>query len=88
PWKTIYITLGVLVVGACWVLELGQYYHILGTDKVGQDVLYQGLKAIRTGVLIGTLATLLTLPLAILLGISAGYFRGWVDDLVQYVYTT
>ncbi|MFK4753308.1 ABC transporter permease [Oceanobacter antarcticus] len=88
PWTTIYITLGVLVVGSSWVLELGQYYHILGTNKVGQDVLYLALKATRTGVLIGTLATLLTLPLAIVLGISAGYFRGWVDDLVQYVYTT
>jgi peptide/nickel transport system permease protein len=39
-------------------------------------------------VLIGTLATLVTLPLAVLLGISAGYFKGWVDDVVQYIYTT
>jgi len=28
------------------------------------------------------------LPLAIVLGISAGYFKGWVDDVVQYIYTT
>jgi peptide/nickel transport system permease protein len=39
-------------------------------------------------VLIGGLTTLLTLPFAIILGISAGYFRGWVDDAVQYTYTT
>ncbi len=38
--------------------------------------------------MIGTLATLVTLPLAIILGISAGYFKGWVDDVVQYTYTT
>jgi peptide/nickel transport system permease protein len=31
--------------------------------------------------------TLVTLPLALLLGIAAGYLRGWVDDLVQYIYT-
>ena len=30
-------------------------YHVLGTDKVGGDVLYQSLKSIRTGVLIGTI---------------------------------
>ncbi len=28
------------------------------------------------------------LPAAILLGIAAGYFRGWVDDVIQYLYTT
>jgi peptide/nickel transport system permease protein len=28
------------------------------------------------------------LPFAILLGILAGYFRGWVDDVIQYLYTT
>jgi peptide/nickel transport system permease protein len=88
PWGTIYLTLSVLVLSCCWVLELSKVYHILGTDKVGQDVLYWSIKAIRTGVLIGTLATLLTLPLAIVLGISAGYFKGWVDDVVQYIYTT
>ena len=30
----------------------------------------------------------MTLPLAVVLGIVAGYFRGWVDDLIQYLYTT
>jgi len=62
--------------------------HLLGTDKVGQDVLYLSLKAIRTGLVVGTLTTLVMLPFAILLGISAGYFKGWVDDLIQYLYTT
>jgi peptide/nickel transport system permease protein len=28
------------------------------------------------------------LPFAILLGIMAGYFRGWIDDIIQYLYTT
>jgi peptide/nickel transport system permease protein len=38
--------------------------------------------------MIGTLTTLVMLPAAILLGIMAGYFRGWVDDIIQYLYTT
>jgi len=37
---------------------------------------------------IGTLSTIATLPLAVGLGILAGYLRGWVDELVQYLYTT
>jgi peptide/nickel transport system permease protein len=32
--------------------------------------------------------TLVLLPLAVSLGIMAGYFRGWIDDVIQYVYTT
>ena len=70
------------------VASLAGGYHVLGTDKVGQDVLYQSLKSIRTGLVIGTLTTLVTLPLAIILGLLAGYFRGWVDDVIQYIYTT
>jgi peptide/nickel transport system permease protein len=38
--------------------------------------------------MIGTLTTLVMLPFALLLGIMAGYFRGWVDDVIQYTYTT
>ena len=49
-----------------------RYYHVLGTDKVGQDVLYQALKSIRTGLVIGTLTTLVMLPFALLLGIIGG----------------
>jgi peptide/nickel transport system permease protein len=56
--------------------ELAAKYHILGTDKVGEDVFYQSLKSIRTGLVIGTLTTLVMLPAAVILGIMAGYFRG------------
>jgi peptide/nickel transport system permease protein len=63
-------------------------FHVLGTDKVGQDVLYQVLKSLRTALIIGLVPTLVTLPIGIVLGLSAGYFRGRVDDVIQYVYTT
>ncbi|CAA6825891.1 MAG: Oligopeptide transport system permease protein, partial [uncultured Sulfurovum sp.] len=74
-WKAAYITLGVIITIFAWLYILSFDYHVLGTDKVGGDVLYQSLKSIRTGVLIGVLTTLVTLPLAIFLGISAGLFR-------------
>jgi peptide/nickel transport system permease protein len=70
------------------LVALAPHYHILGTDKVGQDVLYLSLKSIRTGLMIGTLTTLVVLPLGIALGCAAGYFGGWIDDVIQYVYTT
>lgn len=67
---------------------LSGYYHVLGTDKVGEDVFYQAIKSIRTGLMIGTLTTLVMLPMAIVFGILAGFFRGWIDDVIQYIYTT
>ncbi|HTO51409.1 MAG TPA: ABC transporter permease [Burkholderiales bacterium] len=88
PWRAVYLTVLALTLIAVPVALLATRYHVLGTDKVGQDVLYLSLKSIRTGLVIGTLTTLVMLPLAILLGIMAGYFRGWIDDLIQYVYTT
>jgi peptide/nickel transport system permease protein len=69
------------------VCNLAAAYHVLGTDKVGQDVLYLSMKSIRTGLVIGTVTTLAMLPFALLLGVAAGYFRGWVDDVIQYLYT-
>jgi len=88
PWHVILSTSGVLIALIVVSAALGVKYHVLGTDKVGQDVLYQAVKSIRTGLVIGTLTTLVMLPFAVLLGIMAGYFRGWIDDLIQYVYTT
>jgi peptide/nickel transport system permease protein len=88
PWLAIYLTVLGLVLAVFIVAPLAGKYHVLGTDKVGEDVLYQSLKSIRTGLVIGTVTTLVMLPFAILLGIAAGYFKGWVDDVVQYVYTT
>ncbi|MEY4563226.1 MAG: hypothetical protein RLZZ618_2503 [Pseudomonadota bacterium] len=87
PWRAALITLTVCMVLAGPVIALASHYHVLGTDRTGNDVLYQALKSIRTAFVIGTLSTLATLPLAVVLGIMAGYFKGWVDELIQYLYT-
>lgn len=87
-WRAAFFTLVGLIIVGCVVSQLAGHYHLLGTDKVGQDVLYLGLKSIRTGVLIGALTLMIMLPLAIVLGTAAGYFGGRIDDAVQYLYTT
>jgi peptide/nickel transport system permease protein len=88
PWHAAGGALCVLLLLAGPAIALSTGYHTLGTDKVGQDVFYLALKSIRTSLVIGTLTTLVTLPVGIALGTMAGYFRGWVDDAIQYVYTT
>lgn len=67
---------------------LSRELHVLGTGKIGQDIFYTAVKSIRTGLIIGILTTLFMMPLALLLGISAGYFGGVIDDVIQYCYTT
>lgn len=86
-WRAILLTLALILLLAGPLFMLSADYHVFGTDKVGQDVLYQVLKSVRTGLVIGLLTTLVTLPLGIFLGIAAGYFGGWIDDAIQYLYT-
>jgi peptide/nickel transport system permease protein len=62
--------------------------HLLGTDILGRDVLHRTLKGARVALLIGGLTSLIVIPLALLLGISAGYFGGRVDDAVFFVMST
>ena len=88
PWEAAWLAQAAIICANSWLLQMNSLYHVLGTDLAGNDVLYQSIKGIRTAVLLGTLATLVMLPIAVTLGVTAGYFKGWVDDIVQYLYTT
>lgn len=88
PRRAVCQTFGLLLCLAGVMISLGSHYHVLGTDRTGNDVLWQALKSLRTAWVIGLLTTLSMLPLALALGLMAGYFKSWVDDLIQYLYTT
>jgi len=62
--------------------------HWLGTDVLGRDVLYLTLKGIRVALLIGGFTSLIVIPIALLFGVSAGYFGGRIDDAVFFVIST
>jgi len=87
-WAAGFLTVVFLLLAEAITLSANGGYHILGTDKTGQDVFLTALKSVRTGLIIGTLTTLIVTPFAILFGVLAGYFGGRTDDLIQYVYTT
>jgi peptide/nickel transport system permease protein len=87
PWRAALWTVVVLATLIGMTVSLMGVYHVMGTDTTGNDVFYQALKSIRTAFVIGSLATVATLPLAVVLGIMAGYFRGWIDEVIQYLYT-
>ena len=88
PWRAMWLTVLILCLLAGAVIGLATGYHPLGTDRTGNDVVWQALKSIRTALIIGSLTTLAMLPPALVFGISAGYFKGRVDDVIQYIYTT
>jgi peptide/nickel transport system permease protein len=59
--------------------------HLLGTDILGRDVLHMTMKGARVALLIGGLTSMIVIPIALLFGMSAGYFGGWWDDVVFFV---
>lgn len=62
-------------IGPTW--QLSNYF--LGADGLGRDIAVRLLYAIRTSLEIGAIATLITMVLAILIGVVAGFFRGPID---------
>jgi peptide/nickel transport system permease protein len=67
-------------IGPTWNSE-----YMLGADGNGRDVLVRLLYGARNSLLIGISAALLTTALSVLVGLLAGYFRGWVDAVVRPV---
>ncbi len=87
PWRSMALTFAIMTLVITWVVMLSQAYHVFGTDRTGNSVLVFALKSVRTALVIGGLTTLVVMPLALLLGVTAGYLRGWVDEAIQYLYT-
>ncbi|HLJ03934.1 MAG TPA: ABC transporter permease [Solirubrobacteraceae bacterium] len=68
-----------LPIGPTWKLS----HFFLGADSVGRDVAVRLLYGGRNSLIVGALATLITIVLATVLGILAGYFRGPIDGLIS-----
>ena len=59
----------------------GKYF--LGADSNGRDVMVRLLYGARNSLFIGITASMITIFLAVILGVMAGYFRGWVDAVIS-----
>ena len=81
PWRVAFATVGVLALLGGVAAALSGPYHLLGTDLTGNDVLYQSLKSVRTAVVIGTRATVATLPLAVVWVTASAARSAWATRI-------
>ena len=65
-------------IGPTWQ---GEFF--LGADRNGRDVMVRLLYGGRNSLLIGVTAALITTVLSIVLGLLAGFFRGWTDTAIR-----
>lgn len=59
-----------------------------GTDVAGRSVFLRSIYSIRVAVLVGLVTGIIAVTFGSLLGLAAGYFGGWVDGLVIWLYST
>lgn len=57
----------------------------LGTDAFGRDILSRLIIGIRVSMAVGLIAVIISLSLGVLLGALAGYYRGWVDEVIMWL---
>ena len=63
--------------------EGGRWEYLLGTDAVGRDILSRLLFGARYSLFIGIVVTAIAMVAGVLVGVVAGYFRGWIDTVIM-----
>ena len=63
-------------------------FHLMGTDGLGRDVALRLVQGARIAFQVGVITALIAIPLAVALGCLAGFFGGWVDDIIVWLYST
>jgi peptide/nickel transport system permease protein len=61
---------------------------LFGTDFLGQSTLRKTIYGAKTSITVAMCASIISLLIGVPLGAIAGYFRGWVDDCVVWLFTT
>lgn len=80
-------------IGADWAREVGgsnlppSSEHWFGTDIFGRDVLAKVLHGTKIAMSVGLMTSLIAIPIGVVLGACAGYFGGWIDDFITWLYT-
>lgn len=82
------------VIASGWSQEVGgsnlppSAEFIFGTDLFGRSVLDKVIHGTQIAMSVGLVTSLIAIPIGVILGALAGYFGGWVDDVITWFYTT
>ncbi len=82
------------VIAADWNTEVGPSYlapnaeHWLGTDFLGRSVLVKVIHGTQVAMSVGLISSMIAIPIGVFFGAVAGYFGGWIDEVVVWFYTT
>ena len=60
-------------------------YYLLGTDRFGRDYLSRLMIGIRVSLSVGFISVFISLVIGIFLGSIAGFFRGWLDNIIVWL---
>jgi len=86
PWVAPYPTHADPYVDFANVMKAPSAEHLFGTDQVGRDVLSRVIFGSRFSLLIGVVVLVCVVPLGVLLGIIAGYYRGtWLEIVIMRI---
>jgi len=61
-----------------------QVTYFIGTDKFGRDIASRLIIGVRVSLSVGLIAVIISLTIGIFMGSVAGYFRGWVDEVIMW----
>ena len=82
------------LIASDWANEVGganlapSAEHLFGTDMFGRSVLAKVIRGTQIAMSVGLATSLIAIPIGVILGALAGYFGGWVDDCITWLYTT
>ncbi len=76
PYDPSYIDVDKILIGPTQI-------HPLGTDELGRDILSRMIWGSRISLLVGFVAVGISILIGILIGAAAGYYGGWLDDVLM-----
>ncbi len=97
----IYVAVGLSVkfgwIASGWQEEIGpsrlgpdfakDWRYWLGLDIFGRSITSKVLQGTYTALFVGLMTSLISIPIGVIMGCLAGYFGGWVDDIITWFYT-